>query len=91
MWGLRLECCKKCGCTFQIRRGFYEGYGGMYEDDGLCYWCKYYELYGQEATDDEFDSYCKGFDLFADHECRDGCICLLVILAIFGWIVWTCF
>ena len=63
MWGLRLECCKKCGCTFQIRRGYYEGYGGWYDEDGLCYWCKREETVGKEQTDDEFDEYCECNDL----------------------------
>ena len=56
MWGLRLECCKKCGCTFQLRHGYYEGYGGWYEEDGLCYWCKREETVGKEQTDEEFDA-----------------------------------
>ena len=63
MWGRYLYSCKKCGCTFSVVRGFYEGYGGWYDEDNLCYWCKHEECYGKEATDEEFDEYIKCNDL----------------------------
>jgi hypothetical protein len=82
MWGLRLECCKKCGCTFQLRRGYYEGYGGWYEEDGLCYWCKREETVGKEQTDDEFDDYCECNDLFTGGTGPMGCTGAVIVMVI---------